>query len=467
LRPPVLAVISHFSNQQTMKQYIQENKDRFLSELLDLLRIPSVSADSKYKDDVRRAAAFVCEKLKSAGADNTEICETAGYPIVYGEKLIDPSLPTILVYGHYDVQPADPLNLWDSPPFEPVVKDGKIYARGACDDKGQFYMHIKAFETMMATDSLPCNVKFMIEGEEEVGSDNLGAFVKENKAKLKADVILISDTAIIANDTPSIDVGLRGLSYLEVEVTGSNRDLHSGVYGGAVANPINVLSKMIASLHDENNHITIPNFYDDVIELTPDERAAMALTPFDLEAYKEDLAINDVRGEAGYSTIERASTRPTLDVNGIWGGYIGEGAKTVLPSKASAKISMRLVPNQQSDKMTAMFTKHFESIAPAGVTVKVRPHHGGEPYITPTTSKEYLAAERAMEESFGKKPVPTRGGGSIPIVALFEKELGVKTVLMGFGLDTDAIHSPNEHYGLFNFYKGIETIPLFFKYYSE
>ena len=450
-----------------MQQYIQQHKDRFLSELLELLRIPSVSADSKYKADVRLAAEFICEKLKSAGADIAEINETAGHPIVYGEKIIDKSLPTILVYGHYDVQPADPLNLWNSPPFEPIVKDEKIYARGACDDKGQVYMHIKSFETMVATDSLPCNVKFMIEGEEEIGSDNLGIFVKSNKEKLKADVILISDTAIVANDIPSIDVGLRGLSYLEVEVTGANRDLHSGVYGGAVANPINILSKMIASLHDENNHITIPNFYDDVLELSPAERQAMALTPFSLEAYKEDLAINDVMGETGYSTIERASIRPTLDVNGIWGGYIGEGAKTVLPSKASAKISMRLVPNQQSDKMTAMFTKHFESIAPAGVTVKVRPHHGGEPYVTPTDSKEYRAAERAMEESFGKKPVPTRGGGSIPIVALFEKELGLKTILMGFGLDSDAIHSPNEHFGLFNFYKGIETIPLFFKYYSE
>jgi len=456
-----------FSNQQNMKNYIQENKERFLSELLDLLRIPSVSADSKYKADVRLAAEFICEKLKSAGADNTEICETAGFPIVYGEKIIDSSLPTILVYGHYDVQPADPLNMWDSPPFEPVVKNEKIYARGACDDKGQVYMHLKAFEAMMATNTLPCNVKFMIEGEEEIGSDNLGIFVNANKEKLKADVILISDTAIIANDTPSIDVGLRGLSYLEVEVTGANRDLHSGVYGGAVANPINVLSKMIASLHDEDNHITIPTFYDDVVELNSAERAAMALTPFNLAEYKQDLGITDIRGEEGYSTIERASIRPTLDVNGIWGGYIGEGAKTVLPSKASAKISMRLVPNQQSDKITALFTKHFESIAPAGVSVKVRPHHGGEPYITPTDSKEYRAAEKAMEEAFGKKPVPTRGGGSIPIVALFEKELGVKTVLMGFGLDTDAIHSPNEHYGLFNFYKGIETIPLFFKYFSE
>jgi acetylornithine deacetylase/succinyl-diaminopimelate desuccinylase-like protein len=450
-----------------MQQYIQENKERFLSELLDLLRIPSVSADSKYKDDVRKAAEFICEKIQAAGADVAEICETAGHPIVYGEKIIDSALPTVLVYGHYDVQPADPLNLWDSPPFEPVVKDEKIYARGACDDKGQVYMHIKAFETMMATNSLPCNVKFMIEGEEEVGSDNLGIFVKANKAKLAADVILISDTAIIANDIPSIDVGLRGLSYLEVEITGANRDLHSGVYGGAVANPINVLSKMIASLHDENGHITIPNFYDDVVELTPTQREAMAETPFNLDEYKKDLGIADVRGEDGYTTLERASIRPTLDANGIWGGYIGEGAKTVLPSKASAKISMRLVPNQQSDKITAMFTKHFESIAPAGVTVKVQPHHGGEPYVTPTDSKEYRAAEQAMEEAFGKKPVPTRGGGSIPIVALFEKELGLKTILMGFGLDSDAIHSPNEHYGLFNFYKGIETIPLFFKYYAQ
>ena len=450
-----------------MQGYIEQNKEKFLDELLDLLRIPSVSADSKFKGDVRKAAEFVAEKIQAAGADLVEICETAGHPIVFGQKIIDKTLPTVLVYGHYDVQPADPYELWNSPPFEPVVKDGKIYARGACDDKGQFYMHIKAFEAMMATNALPCNVKFMIEGEEEIGSDNLGIFVAANKDRLKADVILISDTAIIANDTPSIDVGLRGLSYLEVEVTGPNRDLHSGVYGGAVANPINVLSKMIASLHDENNHITIPTFYDDVVDLTAEERAAMAQTPFNLDAYKEDLAIDEVYGETGYSTIERASIRPTLDVNGIWGGYIGEGAKTVLPSKAYAKISMRLVPNQQSDKITALFTKHFESIAPAGVQVKVRPHHGGEPYVTPTNSIEYLAAEKAMEEAFGKKPVPTRGGGSIPIVALFEKELQVKTVLMGFGLDSDAIHSPNEHYGLFNFYKGIETIPLFFKYYAE
>jgi acetylornithine deacetylase/succinyl-diaminopimelate desuccinylase-like protein len=456
-----------FSKTKNMKSYIQTNKDRFLTELLDWLRIPSVSADNKFAGDVRKAAEFIAEKFKAAGADDVEICETAGHPIVFGQKIIDKSLPTILVYGHYDVQPADPYELWDSPPFEPVVKDEKIFARGSCDDKGQVYMHVKAFETMMATNSLACNVKFMIEGEEEVGSNNLGIFVAANKAKLSADVILISDTAIVANDIPSIDVGLRGLSYLEVEVTGSNRDLHSGVYGGAVANPINVLAKMIASLHDENNHITIPHFYDNVVELSTIERAAMAETPFSLEEYKKDLGITDIRGEAGYSTIERASIRPTLDANGIWGGYIGEGSKTVLPSKAFAKISMRLVPNQTTAEITELFTNHFLSIAPAGVTVQVRPHHGGEPYVTPTNSIAYQAAEMAMQESFNKKPVPTRGGGSIPIVALFEKELGLKTVLMGFGLDTDAIHSPNEHFGLFNFYKGIETIPLYFKYFAE
>lgn len=455
-----------------MKAYIEANKERFLSELFDLLRIPSVSADSKFKGDVLRTAEFIKEKLVAAGADKVEVCPTAGYPIVYGEKIIDPALPTVLVYGHYDVQPADPYELWDSPPFEPVIKkteihpDGAIFARGSCDDKGQMYMHVKAFETMMATGTLACNVKFMIEGEEEVGSANLGTFVKENKERLKSDVILISDTSIIANDVPSIDVGLRGLSYLEVEVVGPNRDLHSGVYGGAVANPINVLAQMIASLHDENGHITIPNFYDDVVVLSEQERQDLNAAPFDLEAYKKDLNINDVRGEAGYSTLERTGSRPTLDCNGIWGGYIGEGSKTVLPSKANAKISMRLVPNQQSDKITALFTKHFESIAPKSVKVKVTPHHGGEPYLMPPTSAAYLAASAAMEESFGKKPIPTRGGGSIPIVALFERELGLKSILMGFGLDSDALHSPNEHYGLFNYYKGIETIPLFFKHFA-
>lgn len=449
-----------------MQDYLEANKGRFLEELLELLRIPSVSADSKFKGDVRQAAEYVRESLAKAGADVAELHETAGHPIVYGEKIIDPSKPTVLIYGHYDVQPADPLELWTSPPFEPVIKDEKIYARGSADDKGQFFMHVKAFEAMMATDSLPCNVKFMIEGEEEVGSNNLGTFVSQNREKLKADVILISDTAMIANDTPSIDTGLRGLSYVEVEVTGPNRDLHSGVYGGAVANPINTLAKMIASLHDENGHITIPNFYDDVVELSAEEREMLESAPFNLEEYKADLAIDDVQGEAGFTTRERASIRPTLDCNGIWGGYIGEGAKTVLPSKAYAKISMRLVPNQDWNKITDLFAAHFQSIAPKSVKVTVTPHHGGQPYLTPLESAAYKAAEAALTESFGKKPVPTRGGGSIPIVALFEKELGLKTVLMGFGLDSDSIHSPNEHYGLFNFYKGIETIPLFFKHFT-
>jgi acetylornithine deacetylase/succinyl-diaminopimelate desuccinylase-like protein len=454
-----------------MKSYLEQNKERFLTELLELLRIPSVSADSKYKGDVLRTAEYIKEKLIAAGADKVELCPTNGYPIVYGEKMLDPSLPTVLVYGHYDVQPADPINLWDSPPFEPVIKptelhpDGAIFARGACDDKGQMYMHVKAFEAMLATNSLPCNVKFMIEGEEEVGSDNLGPFVKANQDKLKADVILVSDTSIIANDVPSITTGLRGLSYMEVEVTGPNRDLHSGTYGGGVANPINVLCKMIASLHDENGHITIPGFYDKVLTVSDEERAAMNEAPFDLEAYKKDLAIGDVQGEAGYTTLERTSIRPTLDVNGIWGGYIGEGAKTVLPSKAYAKISMRLVPNQSSAEISRIFQEHFERIAPASVKVVVKPHHGGEPVVTPTEGIEYQAAALAYEESFGKKPIPQRTGGSIPIVALFEQVLGVKTVLMGFGLDSDSIHSPNEHYGLFNYYKGIETIPLFYKHY--
>lgn len=447
--------------------YIEQNKDRFLNELFDLLRIPSISADSQFKQDVRKTAEFVKQKLEAAGADLVVLEETAGNPIVYGEKITDPSLPTVLVYGHYDVQPSVPDELWTTPAFEPAVRDGKIYARGACDDKGQMYMHIKAFEAMMQTGTLACNVKFMIEGEEEVGSTNLGIYVKNNKEKLKADVILISDTGMIANDIPSIDVGLRGLSYVEVEVTGPNRDLHSGVYGGAVANPINVLCSMIASMHDHNRHITIPGFYDAVNELSNADRSALNAAPFDLEHYKKDLDIEDVMGEAGYTTLERTGIRPTFEVNGIWGGYTGEGAKTVLPSKAYAKISMRLVPNQKSAEITRLFSEYFTSIAPKGVTVKVTPHHGGEAAITPTDSPAFLAASRAMETTFGKKPIPTFGGGSIPIVALFEKELGIKTVLMGFGLDSDAIHSPNEHFGIFNFYKGIETIPYFFKYFGE
>ena len=455
------------------KTYLDQNKDRLLNELLDLLRIPSVSADSKHQADMLKTAAAVKSRLEEAGADKVEICETAGFPLVYAEKMIDPAKPTVVVYGHYDVQPPDPLNLWDSPPFEPVIRktenhpDGAIFARGACDDKGQMYMHVKAFEMMMKTNTLPCNVKFMIEGEEEVGSPNLGPWIIANREKLKGDVILISDTSIIANDSPSIDCGLRGLAYMEVAVTGPNRDLHSGVYGGGVANPINVLCKMIASCHDEHNHITIPGFYDKVVELSAEERAEMAKAPFDLAAYKKDLVVGDVYGEKNYSTIERTGIRPTLDVNGIWGGYTGEGAKTVLPSKAFAKISMRLVPDQNSHEISELFQKYFECIAPASVQVKVTAHHGGEPVVVGIDSPGFLAASKAMEETFGKKPVPTRGGGSIPIVALFKKELGLDSILFGFGLDSDALHSPNEHYGLFNYYKGIETIPLFYKYYTE
>lgn len=452
---------------EKVQAFIQENKQRFMDELFELIRIPSISADSAYKQDVQKTAEYLKEKLIAAGADNVEICPTNGHPILYGEKLIDPKLPTILVYGHYDVQPAVPLELWTTPPFEPTIRNERIYARGSCDDKGQMYMHFKAFEAMMKTNSLPCNVKFMIEGEEEVGSPNLGPFCIANKAKLKADVCLISDTSMIANDIPSIDVGLRGLTYVEVEVTGPNRDLHSGVYGGAVANPINILAKMIASMHDENNHITIPGFYDDVQDLSDAERKEMAKAPFNLEEYKKDLGIAEIYGEKGYSTNERTGIRPTLDCNGIWGGYTGEGSKTVLPSKAFAKISMRLVPNQNSHKITELFTNYFKSIAPPSVKVEVRPHHGGEPVVTPTDSKEFLAASQAMEKTFGKKPIPTRGGGSIPIVALFEKELGVKSVLMGFGLDIDALHSPDESYGVFNFYKGIETIPYYYENYTK
>jgi acetylornithine deacetylase/succinyl-diaminopimelate desuccinylase-like protein len=452
---------------QEIKNYVDANKQRFLDELFELLRFPSVSADPKYKGDVLKTADYVAGKLKEAGADQVEVCQTAGYPIVYGEKIIDPSKPTILVYGHYDVQPPDPLELWKTPPFEPTIRDGKIFARGACDDKGQFYMHVKAFELMMTTGTLPCNVKFMIEGEEEVGSNNLGIFVKENKERLQADVVLISDTSMISLEHPSLETGLRGLSYLEVEVTGPNRDLHSGVYGGAVANPATVLAKLIASLHDENNHIQIPGFYDDVLALTQAERDELNKAPYNEQEYKDDLGVEELWGEKGYTTLERTGTRPTLEVNGIWGGYIGEGAKTVLPSKASAKISMRLVPNQQSDKITALFTQHFQKIAPKYVKVKVTAHHGGEPVVTPTDSIAYKAAQKAIAESFGKQPIPTRGGGSIPIVALFEKELGIKTVLMGFGLDSDNLHSPNEKYDIANFYKGIETIPLFHKYFAE
>jgi acetylornithine deacetylase/succinyl-diaminopimelate desuccinylase-like protein len=446
--------------------YLTQHQSRFLEELIDWLRIPSVSADPAFHGDVLKAADYLKARLEEAGATSVELCPTAGNPIVYGEYFAGPDRQTVLVYGHYDVQPADPYELWTSPPFEPVIKDEKIYARGACDDKGQVYMHVKALEVMLHEGGVPCNIKFMFEGEEEVGSDNLGIFVRENKEKLQADVILISDTGILANDVPSIEVGLRGLSYHEVEVTGPNRDLHSGLYGGAVMNPINALCDMISSLHNENRHITIPGFYDNVDELSAAERAEMAQAPFSEVEFKKSIGLPAAVGEAGYTTPERTSIRPTLDVNGIWGGYTGEGAKTVIASKAYAKISMRLVPHQTSDEITALFQKHFESIAPAGVTVKVTPHHGGEPVVTPTDSAAYRAASKALETTFGKKPVPTRGGGSIPIVAMFKSELGLDSVLLGFGLDSDAIHSPNEHYGVFNFLKGIETIPEFYREYA-
>ena len=455
------------------QDYITSNKERFLNELLHLLRIPSVSADSNYNDEVVKCANTLAEDLKKIGLDNVEICQTKGHPIVYGEKILDDALPTVLVYGHYDVQPADPIDLWTNPPFDPVIKktelhpEGAIFARGACDDKGQMYMHVKAVESMLAKNELPCNVKFMIEGEEEVGSEHLGIFVTNEKERLSADIILVSDTGMLANDVPSITTGLRGLSYVEVEVTGPNRDLHSGLYGGCVANPINILCEMIDALQDENKAINIPGFYDDVEILSDEERAEMSKAPFSHEAYCNALDIEDTMGEDGYSTPERGSIRPSLDVNGIWGGYTGEGAKTVIASKAYAKISMRLVPNQDPHKITALFSKHFNSLAPKGTTVKVTPHHGGEPAVTPVDSIGYLSASDAYEKSFGVKPIPVRSGGSIPIVAMFEKELGLKTVLMGFGLDSDAIHSPDEHYGLFNYYKGIETIPYFFEAFAK
>ncbi len=464
------------------QEFIEKNKQRFLDELLDLLRIPSISADPKYKDDVLRTAEFVAQSLRDAGCDLVEVCPTshekdgktkAGYPVIYAEKIIDKKLPTVLVYGHYDVQPPDPLDLWTSPPFEPVIKKtkvhpgGAIFARGSCDDKGQAYMHIKAFEAMVKTGSLPCNVKFCIEGEEEVGSPSFRPFVEKNKQKLACDVVLCSDTSIIANDVPSITTGVRGLAYLQVEVTGPIRDLHSGVYGGGVANPINVLADMISKLVDKNGRITIPGFYDDVLNEPKEYREAMNQAPFDLEEYKSDLGIAEVTGEKGYTTIERVSIRPALDCNGIWGGYTGEGSKTVLPSKASAKISMRLVPHQRCEKVYDLFEAHFMSLAPPTVQVKVIRMHGGEPGVTPTNTPEYQAAFQAMTKTFGKEPIPKREGGYIPIVSLFKDLLDVDSVLMGFGLNSDAIHSPNEHYGLFNFYKGIETIPYYYEYYTK
>ncbi len=452
---------------QVWKEYQEKNKERFLNELLELLRIPSVSAKTEHKADMIRCAEMVKQRLLDAGADKAEIFPTDGHPIVYAEKIIDPSKPTVLVYGHYDVQPAEPLELWKNEPFDPTIIDGKIFARGSCDDKGQVYMHVKALETLVKTNTLTDNIKFCIEGEEEVGSPNLGKFVKSHKDLLKADCVLISDSAMISLDTPSLDIGLRGLSYIEVEVTGPNRDLHSGVYGGAVANPITILAKMIASLHDENNHITIPGFYDDVLISSSEERALMAKAPFDEKEYREDLGVKELWGEKGYTTNERTGIRPTLELNGIWGGYIGEGAKTVLPSKAFAKISARLVPNQESDKITKLLIDHLHKIAPPYISVKASLHHGGEPYVTPIDSKAYKSAAKAIEETFGKSPIPVRGGGSIPICSLFEKELGIKVVLMGFGLDSDNLHSPNEKFDLANFYKGIETIPYFHKFFAE
>lgn len=442
-------------------------KQIFIDELFQLLSIPSVSADPKHTEDVINTAKFLEKNFKEIGLDNVELLPTAGFPVVYAEKIIDVNLPTVLVYGHYDVQPADPYELWNSPPFTPIIKEDKIYARGACDDKGQMYMHKIAIQLMLESNQLPCNVKLIIEGEEEVGSSNLEVFLKQHKEKLACDVVLVSDTSIINNDTPSITVGLRGLSYLEVEVTGPNRDLHSGIYGGAVQNPLNALCEMIASLKDADGYITIPGFYDNVEVLSQTQRDALNQAPFDMEEYIKHLSIEATFGEKGYNTLERTSIRPTLDVNGIWGGYMGEGAKTVLPSKAFAKISMRLVPNQSSAEINELFTNHFNKIAPVGTKVKVSLHHGGEPVVVPTDSIEYSAAEKAMVKTFGKKPIPQRTGGSIPIVVLFEQVLDAKTVLMGFGLDSDAIHSPNEHFGMFNFIKGIETIPYFYKYYSE
>lgn len=449
------------------KSYQEQHQDRFLNEMMDLLRIPSISAKSEHKDDMIRCAEAVQKSLLEAGCTRADVLPTAGYPVVYGERIIDPNKPTVLVYGHYDVQPPEPLELWHSGPFEPVIKDGKVFARGSADDKGQFYMHVKALEVMDKTGTLCTNIKFLIEGEEEVGSPNLAAFVSANKELLKADVILISDSAMLSLDNPSLDTGVRGLSYIEVEVTGANRDLHSGTYGGAVANPITLLAQMIASCHDADNHITIPGFYDDVVEATEEERALINRAPFNEAEYKAELGINALWGEKGYSTYERTGIRPTIEVNGIWGGYTGEGAKTVLPSKAFAKISARLVPNQSSEKITEKLLQYFQSKAPAGVTVKASLHHGGEPYMTPIDSKGYKAASKAIETTFGKTPIPVRGGGSIPICSILEKELGIKIVFMGFGLDNDNLHSPNEKYNIENYNKGIETIPYFHKYFAE
>ena len=451
----------------TPQTYLENNRERFLEELFEILRIPSISAQSDHKPDMQRCAEALAASLVKAGADHAEVYPTEGNPVVFGEKIIDPKLPTILVYGHYDVMPVDPRELWNTDPFEPVIKDGRIWARGADDDKGQLFMHVKAFETMCATDTLTCNVKFMLEGEEEIGSPSLYGFCRENKEMLAADLILVSDTSMIGAEVPSITCGLRGLTYMQVEVTGPNRDLHSGHFGGAVANPANVLTRLVASLVDENGHITIPHFYDDVRVLSDDERRAFNSAPFDIEAYKRSLEIGDVEGESGFTTMERTGIRPSLDVNGIWSGYTGEGTKTVIPSKAYAKISMRLVPNQDFRKIAELFEKHFRNIAPASVKVDVKFLHGGAPYVSPTDMPAYKAAERAMEEVLGKRPLPYYSGGSIPIISGFEQILGIKSLLLGFGLEEDAIHSPNENYRVEQFYNGIETILKFYKYFVE
>lgn len=450
-----------------IEQYIEENKDRFLKELFGLIQIPSVSSIAENKSDMLKAAEYWKKLLLEAGADRAEVYESDGNPVTYGEKIIDPTKPTVLIYGHMDVMPVDPINLWTSPPFEPEIRDGKIWGRGAEDNKGQSFMHAKAFELMVRTNTLPCNVKFMIEGEEEIGSPNLGKWCEQHKEMLKADIILVSDTSMIARDMPSITTGLRGLAYWQVEVTGPNRDLHSGLYGGAVANPINVLAKLIAQMIDEKGKITIPGFYDDVLDISAEERALLAQAPFNLETYKKSIAVDEVSGEEGFSTTERTGIRPSFDVCGIWGGYMGEGAKTVMPSKAFAKISTRLVPNQDHEKIAVLFKEHFESIAPKSVKVEVTSLHGGQAYGCPITVPAYQAAEKAYLDTYGKRPVPVRSGGSIPIISTFEKVLGIKSILMGFGLDSDAIHSPNENFPLEQFYNGIRTIPLFYKYFAE
>ncbi|MDD4633741.1 MAG: dipeptidase [Bacteroidales bacterium] len=445
-----------------IKNYIDENKERFLEELFGLIRIPSISSIAEHKPDMYRAAEYWKKTMLDAGADKAEVFDTEGNPIAYGEKIIDPKLPTVLVYGHMDVMPVDPVELWHTDPFEPVVKNDIIWARGADDDKGQSFMHAKAFELLNKTNTLPCNVKFLIEGEEEIGSSNLYKFCEDHKDMLKADIFLVSDTSMIAQDTPSITAGLRGLAYWELEVTGPDKDLHSGIFGGAVANPINVLCKMIADVLDENNHITIPGFYNDVIEASDIERKMMGKAPYNEEKYKEAIDVKELWGEKGYTTNERTWIRPSFDLCGIWGGYTGEGSKTVLPSKATAKISCRLVPNQDNKKISKLVKEYFEHIAPDYVKVKVTEMHGGQAYGCPIDLPAYKAAERAFENVYGKTPIPVRSGGSIPIISGFEHILGVKSILMGFGLSSDAIHSPNENYPLYNFYKGIETIANFY-----